>query len=161
MSFHDWLYDISRNLWPSAANHLWQTSLVCGLAMVAILFLNRESARARYAVWMIISLKFALPSTLLVAIFGLNGMRLYPVAEHTGLVQDSGPIGIGFFDIAVLPTNGHPGQTHSEIYCLLTVVWLAGFAFVLTRWLLKRAGFHICYARRVVPMDRESAACGV
>lgn len=159
MGFHDWLYNISRNVWPSAANHLWQTTLVCGLAMVAIFFLNRESARARYAVWMIISLKFALPSTLLVALFGLNEMRLYTTAERTGLVQVSGPSGIGFFDIADLPTNGQPGQTHSEIYCLLTVVWLAGFAFVLTRWLRKRSEFsRLLRSSRVVAMDRESAA---
>jgi hypothetical protein len=68
MSFHERLYDISRNVWPGAANHLWQTTLACGLAMVAICFLNRESARARYAVWMIMFLKFALPSTLLVGL---------------------------------------------------------------------------------------------
>lgn len=159
MSFHDWLYDISRHVWPYAANHLWQTTLACGLAMVAIFFLNRESARARYAVWIIISLKFALPSTLLVALFALNGMRLKSFAEQTGPVQDSGPIRIGFFDIADLPTNGQPGQTHSEIYCLLTVMWLAGFAFVLTRWLRKRAEFsHLLRSSRVEALDRESAA---
>ena len=159
MSFHDWLYDISRSVWPGAANHLWQTTLACGLAMVAIFCLNRESARARYALWMIISLKFALPSTLLVALFGLNGLRLNSYAEQTGPVQPSGPIGIRFFDIAGLPTNAQPGQTHSEIYCLLTVVWLAGFGFVMTRWLRKRAEFsHLLRSSRIVAMDRESAA---
>jgi beta-lactamase regulating signal transducer with metallopeptidase domain len=159
MSFHDWLYDLSRSAWPGAANHLWQTTLACGLAMVAIFFLNRESARARYAVWIIISLKFVLPSTLLVALFGLNEIRLDSYAELTGPVQDSRPLGIGFFDITDLPTNGLPGQTHSEIYCLLTVVWLAGFVFVLTRWLRKQAEFsHLLRSSRVVAMDRESAA---
>jgi len=159
MSFHDWLYDISRHVWPYAANHLWQTTLACGLAMVAIFFLNRESARARYAVWVIISLKFALPSAVLVALFGLNGLRLKSFAAQTGPVQNSGPIWIGFFDIADLPTNGQPGQTHSEIYCLLTVVWLVGFACVLTRWLRKRAAFsHLLRSSRVIAMNRESAA---
>ena len=159
MSFHQWLYDISSNVWPFVANHLWQTTLVCGLAMMAIFFLNRESARARYAVWMIISLKFALPSTLLVALFGLNEMRLDSYADQTVTVHDSGLIGIGFFDIAGLPANSQPGQTHSEIYCLLSAVWLAGFAFVLTHWLLKRTEFsHLLRSRRVAAMDRESAA---
>jgi beta-lactamase regulating signal transducer with metallopeptidase domain len=159
MSVHDWLYDISRHVWPYAANHLWQTTLACGLAMVAIFFLNRESARARYAVWVIISLKFALPSAVLVALLGLNGLRLKSFAAQTGPVENSGPIWIGFFDIADLPTNGQPGQTHSEIYCLLTVVWLVGFACVLTRWLRKRAAFsHLLRSSRVIATDRESAA---
>lgn len=159
MSVHDWLYDISRHVWPYAANHLWQTTVACCLAMVAIFFLKRESARARYAVWVIISLKFALPSAVLVALFGLNGFRLKSFAAQTGPVENSGPVWSGFFDIADLPTNGQTGQTHSEIYCLLTVLWLVGFACVLTRWLRKRAAFsHLLHSSRVIAMDRESAA---
>jgi beta-lactamase regulating signal transducer with metallopeptidase domain len=159
MSFHDSLYRISSEAWPFAANHLWQSTLAGLLAMAAIVFLNKESARARYALWVLISLKFALPSAVLVAILGLNGMTLELFAAETSSARSSHTTGIGLFDIAGLTAHGQADLGHSEIYCLLSLVWLAGFLLVLTRWLQKRIEFSgLLRSSRVSPTDRELAA---
>lgn len=55
-------------------NHLWQSTVFAGIAWLLTLALSKNQARTRYAVWMIASLKFLLPLSLLMA--AGEGMRL-------------------------------------------------------------------------------------
>src|ERR1035438_2835696 len=48
-------------------NHLWQSTLVVVVAWLLALALRANQARTRYWVWMIASVKFLLPFSLLVA----------------------------------------------------------------------------------------------
>lgn len=48
------------------ANHLWQSTLVAGVAALLALALKNNPARSRYWLWMIASLKFLIPFSLLV-----------------------------------------------------------------------------------------------
>ena len=48
-------------LLSDVANHLWQSTLVLGVACGLAWLLRRNAARARFAIWLGASLKFLLP----------------------------------------------------------------------------------------------------
>jgi bla regulator protein BlaR1 len=53
--------------WTAAlVNHLWQSTVVAAIAWLLVLTLRNNPARTRYWVWMIASLKFLVPFSLLV-----------------------------------------------------------------------------------------------
>lgn len=52
--------------WTAAVvNHLWQSTIVAAFAWLLVLILRKNTARARYWVWMVASVKFLLPFSLL------------------------------------------------------------------------------------------------
>ena len=54
--------------WTAAlANHLWQSTAVTGIAWLLSLSLRNNHARTRYWVWMIASVKYLIPFSLLIA----------------------------------------------------------------------------------------------
>lgn len=57
---------IPANLTSTWVNHLWQSTIVVGVAWLLALALRRNQARVRYWVWMAASVKFLLPFALLI-----------------------------------------------------------------------------------------------
>lgn len=56
-------------------NHAWQSTLVAAAAGLVALVLRRDSARARYGLWLAASLKFLVPFSLLVSVGNHVGGR--------------------------------------------------------------------------------------
>ena len=54
----------------SLANHLWQSTLLAGLAGLLTLTLQNNHARVRHGVWLAASCKFLIPLSVLVAMGG-------------------------------------------------------------------------------------------
>src|ERR1700722_15549711 len=52
------------------ANHLWQSTWVAGVVGLLTLTLRRNHARARYGLWLVASMKFLLPFSLLMILGG-------------------------------------------------------------------------------------------
>ena len=52
---------------PAMANHLWQSTLFAAAAAVLTLALQKNAARVRYRLWLIASLKFLIPFSLLIS----------------------------------------------------------------------------------------------
>ena len=50
------------------ANHLWQSTIIFGVAALLAVALRKNSARVRYWLWFAAALKFLLPFSLLVSI---------------------------------------------------------------------------------------------
>lgn len=55
------------------ANHLWQSTLIAGIAGLLTLLLRNNRAHARYCVWLAASAKFLVPFSLLMLVGGLVG----------------------------------------------------------------------------------------
>jgi bla regulator protein BlaR1 len=55
---------------PAIANHLWQSTLLAGVAGLLTLALGNNRARVRHAVWLAASCKFLIPVSLLIALGG-------------------------------------------------------------------------------------------
>lgn len=55
---------------PAMANHLWQSTLFAAAAAVLALALRKNPARVRYRLWLVASVKFLMPFSLLVSLGG-------------------------------------------------------------------------------------------
>jgi len=62
--------------WPLVINHLWQAALFSTLVFFTSHLLRRGPARVRYALWLVASLKFVLPSALFVFLAQRAGLNL-------------------------------------------------------------------------------------
>jgi beta-lactamase regulating signal transducer with metallopeptidase domain len=60
------------------ANHLWQSTLFAGLAVLLMLALRRNRAQMRYWLWLAASIKFLIPFSLLVSLGGQFEWRTAP-----------------------------------------------------------------------------------
>jgi len=125
---------------PALADHLWQSTLFAAAAALLTVALRRNSARVRYAVWLIASLKFMVPFSLLVAAGSLFSWRHAAVSTAGGMymVEVVGqpftkPFGA---NPTAVPTPAG-SATLTQLLPLLLCVWLVGFLAVLCVWILR------------------------
>jgi uncharacterized protein (TIGR03435 family) len=142
---------------PAAlANHLWQSTMFAAGAALLTLPLRKNRAQTRYAVWLIASLKFLVPFSVLVTIGTQLKWSVASPVLHPALSVAVRQIGQAFAveeafgstsRAAVLPPS-HPA------YAILFGIWLCGFAAVLFLWL--RSWLRVRAAVRsaaAVPLD--------
>jgi uncharacterized protein (TIGR03435 family) len=133
--------------WTAAlVNHLWQSTLVAGIAWLLAFILRGNPARTRYWVWMIASLKFLIPFSLFVA--GgewLRSMVATPI-QRPGLAavmeQITQPFPQAASSAAVVSIGAAPlaaSQPDSLLPLILPpvliAVWLCGFLIVAFSWI--------------------------
>jgi TonB family protein len=149
MTLHQTFFGWSQWLWPLLANHLWQTTLMGLIAWGVVRTLRRATARARYVIWMMAFLKILAPSALLIVALESSGFELVERATYTSVEiffqiaqpipgSDPNTIAIGESS-ATSPRAAVAG--HSELYCLLTMIWFSGAAVWVARWLIYRRRF--------------------
>jgi beta-lactamase regulating signal transducer with metallopeptidase domain len=173
MLFHRILAEWSQWLWPPLANHLWQTTLFVLMVWGAARLLRGMTARVRYFIWLIALVKFLLPSVLLTLACSRIGLdlALTSPAAHTGvdmIYQIAQPI-LPNIDQGTVPAAERvanasllSAEKHHELYCLLSLVWVAGFAIISARWLIRRwrlmlvlrSGVEISSGREAVVFNR-------
>lgn len=179
MSPYEVIKDWSTLGWPLLANHLWQATLFSLLALVAVTFLRRAPARARYFIWLLALLKFALPSVF-----------LFYFAAQAGLNLPSRLLGESHFNsssIAVSPllspvtspqafqsaaephtreveisstalTKATPGRWGS-LSAIITCLWVAGCAVLALAWLRNSYRLSVSLKKgREINSGREAVA---
>jgi len=117
-------------------NHLWQSTLFCGGAWLITLALRANSASLRHWVWLLASLKFLVPFSLLFYVGSFIGL---PVAR----TADIQPLMLGdtlqSVSLLVSPTDALRATSSGAVeitFFLLLAVWLGGALIVGARWLL-------------------------
>ncbi|HYP29799.1 MAG TPA: TonB family protein [Blastocatellia bacterium] len=162
---HEVWAEWSRWGWPLIGNHLWQSTLAALVIVAAASFLKRAPAQVRHALWLVASIKFAAPSFLFFYLLAALGIALPSFAsEEAGSAQTLALIAQPLAwqeEFAVSnPVPGHPTSgPHSEVFCALTIFWLAGCAGVLLVWSRKRRDFaRAMKAGRACCGGREAAA---
>lgn len=124
------------------ADHLWQSTLFAVAVGVVTLMLRNNSARIRYSLWLVASLKFLLPFSLLTAL----GAELSHFTKVTQQTQDSvitvaaqnvaqiTAIG-GGRSIAMEQVQDHAGSFNiSALLIAVEILWAIGALAVATRW---------------------------
>jgi uncharacterized protein (TIGR03435 family) len=120
--------------WPPLANHLWQSTLFAGVAMLLALALRKNRAQMRCWLWLAASVKFLVPFSLLVALGGQLEWRTAasiapPVAPAIQqIAQPFAPLSAPAF--AAPSTRAMPALAPA----LLFAAWLAGCGILLSRW---------------------------
>jgi uncharacterized protein (TIGR03435 family) len=132
-----------NEVWTAAlVNHLWQSTMVTLIAWLLALTLRGNQARTRYWIWMIASVKFLLPFSLLIAAGeSLRSWIAAPVQQPKFVTvaeeitqpfsQDPSPAAVDH--VNVLPTVA----AHSHIHLLPSIlgsIWLCGFFVIALSW---------------------------
>ena len=125
------------------ANHLWQSTVFAGIAGLLTLALRQNHARTRHWLWLIASVKFLIPFSLLAAVGsalgwlngGLTASRMARPGLSVVIEQISQPF----------PQLQSPGavaatalaQHASLMPALLFAIWACGFVAVAFSWWLR------------------------
>jgi beta-lactamase regulating signal transducer with metallopeptidase domain len=121
-------------------DHLWQSTAFLCLVGLLTLLLRRNSARARYWLWLAASLKFLLPLSPLTSLTkGLSSLSAIPVlsAAPSGLAQR---IYQPFAHASTLPavSVAAPAAAPSaNLPAVLLIIWGVGMAVVLLSWFVR------------------------
>jgi len=166
-NLHEKFAEWSSSGWIWLGNHLLQATLFALLVYAASFFLRRGSARGRYIVWLIASAKFVIPSLALLYLSRQVGIELptifnspiEPVQAVATAPQVSLPVS-GLITEPVVSANLLHG--HSEVACVLTVIWMIGCIGFLAMWRRRRAqllsvlkaGSRINEGREVCALNR-------
>ena len=115
-------------------DHIWQSTLFAGCAWLVTLLLRNNGAHLRYGVWLVASIKFLVPFSLL----AMLGEQLQPLAssEGTSVLPAFGATGV----TALLAAPGRAMAAESPGTFWLGVasgVWLLGFLALAVRWLVR------------------------
>ena len=163
MAIHQWLAEWSSWGWPLLANHLWQATLICIFAFAAGAALRSVPGRARYALWLIASAKFVLPSVLVFSIASSLGVDFSPLLISPDGSNDGAKV---FFQLtapvgtAIEPAfTGQAPRGHDEWFCVLTLVWLAGSTSLVSLWLARRRRFRRAIRATILsdpPRERQA-----
>lgn len=134
--------------WGGAlVQHVWQSTMVCGSLWLSTLMLRRNAAQMRFRLWMLASVKFLLPFSLLISagevvsvkklaqpsvppVFSI--MMVGPVNDTTIVkpVHAAAPVaGRGSHDVLAVEKR----QTIARLAMLL--LWAAGALAIATLWL--------------------------
>ena len=138
-----------HSYWVSAlVNHLWQSTVfVVGVWLLTIV-LRRNQARTRYFLWMLASVKFLVPFSILIA----AGEWLHPAAPVVGTAPGfltamggfTQPVSLGESapQVAAVASNPHalagaPAIAAGRVDLVpiaLLGLWILGTCFLLVRW---------------------------
>jgi bla regulator protein blaR1 len=126
---------------PSLGNHLWQSTLFACVIALLMVALRNNRAQIRYWLWLVASLKFLVPFSLLIGIGSHLASTRTSVSTKTGLYFVMGQVGQPFTRqaIAEIPhaTPSDVSQILVHLLPALLVVWLCGFAIVLFVWCVR------------------------
>ncbi len=148
MNVHAALAQWSAAWWPWFLNHLWQATAFAVVAIILVALLKRTSARTRYAVLLVALAKFAVPAAFLATIVDDAGLWPEPLQWQTQRISETQGIGGAAYvplttiarvaspiEIASASAPATvPSATHSETWCLLTIIWISGTLLILSRW---------------------------
>jgi bla regulator protein BlaR1 len=144
------------------ANHLWQSTVFAGIAGLLTFALRKNHARTRYWLWLIASVKFLIPFSLLAAVGsalgwltgGLTASRIARPGLSVVMEQISQPFPQLQSSAAVAATvlSHHVNL----VPALLSAIWACGFVAVAISWWLRwrRARAAV---RAGSPLDLETA----
>ena len=123
------------------ANHLWQTTLVAGVAGLFTLAFRRHHAQVRHGIWLAASLKFLVPFALLVGAGSQMGWRPARATAPTPIAQVMEVVSVPFA-APTAPGNREGGvarsaSSESAMASALIAVWLAGASVVLLVWFVR------------------------
>jgi len=118
-------------------NHLWQSTAVALLAWLLTVALRNNSARVRYAIWLVASIKFMLPFQLLTYVgsrwsrpVSSNGAQIYSIVEEVTRPIWQAPIAA-----SQGASTGSSVHLLSLVQTLVGIAWLCGFIVLLSKWI--------------------------
>lgn len=123
---------------PAVGDHLWQSTLFATVGGLLSLALGKNSARARYWLWLAASLKFFVPFVLLENIGRHLALTLGESRTEARIYSALSGVSQPFSPASPAATiSAPPSGSHPTLTVLLVLLWLGGIAVVLAVWLMR------------------------
>ena len=154
----------STSIGAPLANHLWQSTLFAGTAWLLTLTLRKNRAETRYGLWLIASVKFLVPFSLLVGLGSHLGWSKAPANTPARLFVAMEDMSQPFTLVNPSHSAAPAAPTSLELVArlvppLLVGVWFCGGATVLFFWCLRWRRIHLALSRgQAVKSGREFEA---
>jgi uncharacterized protein (TIGR03435 family) len=140
------------------ANHLWQSSIIIGVAALLAVALRNNSARVRYWLWFAAAMKFLIPFSFLVSIGHQLEWRTPPAVTQAP-ISTVAEITTPFMTPPAARVAAPNPSGVNPIPIIVFSVWLCGFAFSLGLWV--HSWWHIrSSVRLATPADVDLPANG-
>ena len=167
--FSEW----SNWAWRLALNHLWQATIFFVIALLASLLLRRGPARARYLIWLAASIKFAVPSAVIILALSGAGIKVESILDSTHhstptfhyITPMVSPVVMPASYLTATkpvqslksPSNESPAPlSGSPVPLVMCIVWLLGAASFFYGWLKRRRQVSSAIeAGRIIGAGRE------
>lgn len=151
---------MTQAYWISAlANHLWQSTVVIAAAWLLAFALRNNQARMRYWIWMVASLKFLIPFSLLTEIGRHIGATTAPLA-HPAFANATVSGAVEQVTQPFIQQEQITAATTHDMHLLplvLAGVWACGTLIFALNWL--RGWVHLRAAVKIA--SRQSITSGV
>jgi TonB family protein len=144
IGLHDSIANFSAWWWPRLFDHLWQATIFGVVVLIVALLLKRGPASLRHSLWLLASAKFLIPAAFLASLLtklGFEPLWLKPAPETSSLLYSLATPATSLANNVVVTVSATSGS-HSEIYCGLTALWIAGVAVLLSSWCLGLSKWH-------------------
>jgi uncharacterized protein (TIGR03435 family) len=115
---------------PAFVNHLWQSSLFAAGVFALALILRNNRPQIRYWLWLVASVKFLVPFSLLVSVGRQVEIQTPPPPIATAMTEMAAQVSQPFDSIQ--PAYSEPAQLPA-----IPVVWVCGSITVLALWIRK------------------------
>jgi bla regulator protein blaR1 len=121
---------------PAMANHLWQSTLFALLAAILTLAFKKNQARIRHSLWLVASLKFLVPFSLLMSLGRRLASPRFSLSGRSGLISAVEGFSQPFTFVVVTPVNHATTGAYLLTMAprLMAAMWLCGFVTVLILW---------------------------
>ena len=123
-------------------NHLWQSTIFAAAAWLLALALRKNHARVRYRLWMLVSVKFLIPFSLLIAAGGyLRSTIASPISRpdlSAAMEQIAQPFPQTQVTAFVAPSFAAPAVAERHLHVwpfILAGLWACGALLLAGRWL--------------------------
>jgi bla regulator protein BlaR1 len=122
----------------TVADHLWQSSFFAGTAGLLALALRKNRARLRHWLWLIASVKFLIPLSVLFALGGQLAWRTGPTNTPPGVSNVMQQVSQPFASPAVTAPLLPPVlPSQSRLPAALLASWACGFAAIAFSWWIR------------------------
>ncbi len=108
-------------------NHLWQSTLFCGAAWLVTLALKKNRAAVRYWIWLVASVKFLIPFSMLFGAFTYLQWRPRLVSVPQPISYVMNEIGHPFVSAVAVSIQTVELSSSSRLSGILLTLWLCGF----------------------------------
>jgi bla regulator protein BlaR1 len=139
---------------PALANHLWQSTAFAAAAWLVTILQRKNSARARYGIWLAASVKFLIPFSLFVVLGGLlpKPAQVVAPAFYSAIATAEQPFAnVSLVSSASAVHEATPAQrVAADAPSALLVIWLVGAAALLIVWRVRWRRTAVCL-REAVP----------
>jgi len=147
---------------PAMANHLWQSTLFAAAAAVLTLALQKNAARVRYRLWLIASLKFLIPISLLISFSSHLIKPHVAVTVESDVYSAVEEVSLPFTQTVAPAVTAAPKLSIKAAYQLpswqevLAAVWMCGFVATLGLWMWRWRQAAACLRQAArMPQGRE------